>query len=176
MPAADTPDWIVLTDDEELLWMGHPSYWTDIEAFAAGVGLIALAGVIPFVDLTLPIPRLNIVAAAIALLGLLVIVMTVIDHRRTVYAITSEEVYYRRGIIQNNINQVRVDRIQNTSLNQGLMAQLLSFGDVDLDTAGGTDIELRINNIPNPHRVNKIITKQLSEASEGDQARASQAT
>lgn len=161
--ASDVPEWVHLTDDEELLWVGHPSLRPVAPFLAFGVLLIlvglALTSVAP--------PGLWFVPLVLVPVGLVIVARWYLVRWAVKYAITSEEVYKKTGIISRDVTQLRLDRVQNTNFSQSLTERLFSYGDIRIDTAGTGDTELVFEDIDRPEKVNGIITRQLDEAGVG---------
>ena len=164
------PDWMQLTEDEDLLWVGHQSLWAYVSGFLTAVLIVALGVGLPILSPALPsfVPIGTLVLGGVtALAGIALAGVTYLQYRFHIYAVTSEQVYQRRGIVSQNIDQVRMEQIQNTSCSQSVIERLLSFGTVQLDTAGTANIELNLWDIKQPQSVNQIVTKRLNEMSTG---------
>lgn len=153
----DAPSWVTLTDGEQVVWSGHPSLLSVGGSVVVGIIFIAIGisagiffeGVLRLLSL-LPIG-----------LGLFMIVVTYINHRSVQYVLTSEEVYKKTGILSRNVVNLRLDRIQNTSYSQSLPERFLTYGSIQIDTAGTGGTDIRLANVPNPEHVNGLITKYL---------------
>ena len=176
-PQEDVPEWMQLSKNEELLWSGHQSMWTYIPTYLAGAILIAAAAALPILEVSLPasMPATILgVSVVLVALGIGVLVLTYFQYRTHLYAITSEQVFHRSGILSRNIDQVRMEQVQNTSCNQSIVERLLSFGTVQLDTAGTANIELNLWGIHRPRKVNRIVTNRLNEMSTADRDQPAQ--
>ena len=176
-PKEDVPEWMHLSKNEELLWSGHQSMWTYIPTYLTGAILIAAAAALPILEVSLPaaIPATILgVSVVLVALGIGVLVLTYLQYRTHFYAITSEQVFHRSGILSRNIDQVRMEQVQNTSCNQSIVERLLSFGTVQLDTAGTASVELNLWGIHRPRKVNRIVTNRLNEMSTADRDQAAQ--
>lgn len=176
-PQEDVPEWMQLSKNEELLWSGHQSMWTYIPTYLTGAILIAAAAALPILEVSLPasIPATILgVSVVLVALGIGVLVLTYLQYRTHLYAITSEQVFHRSGILSRNIDQVRMEQVQNTSCNQSIVERLLSFGTVQLDTAGTANIELDLWGIHRPRKVNRIVTNRLNEMSTADRDQPAQ--
>lgn len=161
--SADVPDWVHLTDDEELVWTGHPSLRPVAPILAFGV-LLILVGI----GLTSIAPPAFWYAPLVLVpVGLVIVVRWYLLRWAVKYAITSEEVYKKTGILSRDVTQLRLDRVQNTSFSQSLVERLLSYGDIRVDTAGSGATELVFEDINRPDEVNGIITRQLDEIGGG---------
>ena len=64
----------------------------------------------------------------------------------------------QKGLFANTINEFERDKIQNVSVKiNGLLASLLDYGDVDVQTAG-TEGSFHFSSLPCPKKVQDIIT------------------
>lgn len=76
----------------------------------------------------------------------------------TTYTITDRRLNIRRGIVSREIQETRLERVQNVNYRQGLMQRVLRVGDVDFDTAStGEDYSFVFAGVADPagviHRV-----------------------
>lgn len=161
--SGETPDWVTLTEGEEVVWTGHPSLVTESGSIVFGVLLIVAGtavavGVDPISSLPVsPVP----VGGAIVLVGLLSVVAAYLRTRVTAYVLTTEEVYEKHGLLSRTVTNVRLDRVQNTGFTQSFGERLVGVGSVHLDTAGTAGTEFVLSSISEPERVNGLVTEQL---------------
>lgn len=157
-----TPDWLHLADDEEIVWESRPHPIT----MGARVPL-ALAVI--FVGVVLAGWGLTDSGASIAALlgvvlvgaGLVVVLVRYVVWTHTRYVITSDELYKKHGIISRDVVQFRLDRIQNTSLQQSTVGRLLQYGTLTVYTAGSGDPELTFERVPSPERAAGVLNEHL---------------
>jgi uncharacterized membrane protein YdbT with pleckstrin-like domain len=172
MASVETADWLHLTDDEEVLWNGHPSLYTigsdvlfSLFLIVVGIGLTA-AFLIPLDWVPEALAEqwaflpLILVAAGIVFFAIQYGMV-----RRTHYVITTEEVYRKEGLISQDVLKIRHDRIQNTTCSQSALERLFSFGDITIYTAGSDDLEILLTNVSQPQQVSKILTEAFDNAS-----------
>lgn len=156
------PDWVTLTDGEEVVWTGGPTLLAAAGPIVGGA-LLVLAGLAGAGALTEPLRWL---ALAVAAVGLVVVAATYVRVQSTRYVLTSEEVYRKTGILSRRVTNLRLERIQDTSFSQSLLQRIFSYGDVHISTAGSTGAELRIEDVSDPQHVSAVITRQLDALSE----------
>lgn len=156
------PSWVTLTEDEQIVWSGHPTLWSSGRWLLLSVLLIiiGIVGAILLRDL------LRIVSLVLIVLGLLLIVLMIANHRRIHYVITSEEVYKKTGLLSQNVTNLRIDTIQNTSFSQSFLQRLLRYGTVHIETAGSGSTELVIHAVSHPRQVNGHLTEQLDNTTQ----------
>lgn len=156
-------DWLTLTGDEQIEWTGRPSLFTIVPqllvAFGVGVGgALIVSALDSVVDQALP----AVVRLLPLLLALGILVVVLLKWYRVRYIITSNKVYIKRGFISLDIAQIRIARIQNTTLSQSMLERLLGYGDVVAYTAGTDTMDIEFKSVPNPSRVSETLSRLLS--------------
>jgi len=140
-------DWLTLDDDEEILWDGEISQKSMIGTYVVGIPLILLLG-----------------------LGLLIIVPSYLIVKHTDYVITSKGVYKKTGILSRSVTEIEYEKIQNTAFSAGPVARYFRYGDVDISTAGGSGVEMKLRAVDDP-RVSRSASRGSSSAHRGLAAR-----
>ena len=163
------PDWVTLTDGEEVVWHGRPTIYSYVGEVAIGLVIIAVGiGIWVVIGMgnDLGIPTLSAVPSD--LIGGVVVVLGITTAGRPLirwwnvrYLITSEEVYKKRGVISRTVQNLRLDRVQNTSFTQSILGRLLSHGNVHVETAGTGRTEMTFRKVSDPEDVVGHITTQL---------------
>ena len=89
-----------------------------------------------------------------AVIGVAVVVLAGFIKRITThYTITTRRLHIKRGIIAREIQETRLERVQNVNYNQSLIQRMLQVGDVDFDTAAGDDYNFIFAGVANPDEV-----------------------
>ena len=164
--AAAASDWVHLTGDERVLWAGMPSLYPAVPTIALGFAL-SLLGVWLSRDVSLPLLPAW-VALALVPVGALVAAWAYLSRWSTRYVFTTKAVYEKRGLLSRTVTQVRFDRVQNTAFEQSLVERTLSYGDIEIYTAGTGGVNLSLCDVPDPKRVNALVTTQLGETAHTD--------
>lgn len=164
----EAPDWVTLTDGERIVWSGHPSLVTEVGSVLLGAILVAAGiavafGLAPTAGLPLPFP-LSLAGLVLLAAGLLFAVAAYVRTRVTTYVLTTEEAYVKRGLLSRSVRNVRLGRVQNTGFTQSLGERLVGVGSVYIDTAGTDETEFVLASVPDPQRVNGLVTEQLDSA------------
>jgi uncharacterized membrane protein YdbT with pleckstrin-like domain len=146
---------------EDVVFEGHPSWRAVLSFYISGVVGAAAIGAIVALAASVAV---GVVAAVV--LFALVLVVGFVKRMATTYMVSSQRLYIRRGILSKNIQQTRIDRVQNVNTNQSLMQRILSVGTVDFDTAGTDDSEFRFIGIADPGRVVEAVDRAQREAAE----------
>lgn len=94
-------------------------------------------------------------AAVLVFLGAMVVAVLVGWVRRVFvrYTITDQRLRIQRGIISRNVQQTRIDRVQNVNTHQRPVERLLRVGGVDFDTAGTDDAQFAFHGVNDPASV-----------------------
>lgn len=155
--------WLPLTSGERVLWAGTPSAYPTVPPMALGFALCFL-GVWLSRSVALPVvPEWS--PLALLPLGLLVGAWAYLVRWSTRYVFTTKAVYEKTGLLSQTVTRVGLDRVQNTALDQSALERLLSYGDLAVYTAGSGGVDLRLRAVPDPRRVNALVTAQLGEQS-----------
>jgi len=136
-----------LHQGEKIIFEGHPS-WRATLAFYFKALLIA-AGIVLVLSL---VTDISVVLWAVVGLALVVIVGFV-KRMTTVYTITNQRLRIKRGFVARNVQQTRIDRVQNVNTDQSVIERILQVGTVDFDTAGTDDSEFKFAGVSQPEQV-----------------------
>ena len=83
----------------------------------------------------------------------------------TTYTITNRRLNIKRGIISREIQETRLERVQNVNYRQSVYQRLMQIGDVDFDTAATDDYNFVFVGVANPaevvHSVDQATGAQL---------------
>ncbi len=131
-------DWLSLEEDEEVIWEGEPKMNSIIPAIIIGIMLIPIAG-----------------------LGLFIIAGAYLHIKNTDFLVTSDGVYKKTGIISRRVKKIGFSKIQDISFNQGVFGRKYNYGNVDISTAGGQQVDMRFNSVESPKEVQEIINKRI---------------
>jgi len=137
-----------LHPDEEVVFEGHPSWRALLSYYVPAVG-----GVLVVAALVWLLAEVWIAILAGAVLLAAVLVYGLVKRIATVYMVSSQRLFIRRGILSKRIQQTRIERVQNVNTDQSLLDRILRVGTVDFDTAGTDDSEFRFVGIASPDDV-----------------------
>jgi uncharacterized membrane protein YdbT with pleckstrin-like domain len=71
----------------------------------------------------------------------------------TTYTITNRRLNIKRGIVSREIQETRLERVQNVNYRQSVYQRLMQIGDVDFDTAATDDYNFVFVGVANPAEV-----------------------
>ena len=134
---------------EKVIYRGHPS-WRAIIGFylkgtLVGAGAGVLAGLIDS-SVSLGILTFVVVVAITILAGF-------IKRVATVYTITDRRLNIKVGIVSRNVQETRLQRVQNVNYNQGVYERMVQIGDVEFTTAGTDESNFVFAGVASPEQV-----------------------
>ena len=166
----NAPSWVSLDADEELLWVGHKSWWA-VGWWVVGGAVLVLGGLAGTGFLAGPSdlvePPLTLAPLIAVGLGIIVAGYALLKHRSVAYAVTENEVYEKRGVVSSNVTQIPLSRVQNIEMSVGLIDRLLSYGNVTVRTAGTESPNIHLVNVPKPRDLHDTISARLDTQNEG---------
>lgn len=144
---------------EQIIFEGHPS-WRSILAFYLKGLLIGL--IIAVIAKLLGEGFATVFIIVLVALGISVLI-GFIRRVATVYTITDRRLNIKRGIFARDIQETRLERVQNVNYSQTVFQRLLQVGDVDFDTAASDADNLFVfNGVANPLDVVRQVDKATS--------------
>ncbi len=167
MTLGSTPDWFHLDDDEDIVWESRPHPIAIGSGLPIGVGVALLGVLLAGWGASNGIDPLTVTGVVVALAGTGLVGARYLVWTNTRYVITSSELYKKRGVISRDVTQFRLDRIQNTSLQQSTAGRLLGYGNLTVYTAGSGEPELTFEQVPSPDRASSVLSDQLGRSAEG---------
>lgn len=134
-----------LSPGEQVLFEGHPSWRAILGFYLKGVLVAAILGVIA---------KLASGNSAAFLVILVVLAVTLlvgfVKRVATTYTITNRRLNIKRGIVSREIQETRLERVQNVNYRQTIYQRLMQIGDVDFDTAATDDYNFVFVGVADP--------------------------
>lgn len=144
---------------EQIIFQGHPS-WRSILAFYLKGLLIGL--IVAVIAKLLGEGFVSVFIIILAALGIAVL-LGFVKRMATVYTITNRRLNIKRGIFARDIQETRLERVQNVNYGQTVFQRMLRVGDVDFDTAASDADNLFVfNGVANPEEVVTQVDKATS--------------
>jgi len=143
-----------LSAGEQVIFQGHPSWRAILGFYLKGLLIAIVLGVIA---------KLASGSGTAFLVILVVLGLTVlagfVKRVATTYTITNRRLNIKRGIISREIQETRLERVQNVNYRQSVYQRIMQIGDVDFDTAATDDYNFVFYGVANPgdvvHRVDQ---------------------
>jgi uncharacterized membrane protein YdbT with pleckstrin-like domain len=146
---------------EQIIFEGHPSWRAILGFYIKGILLSALAGLV--VAAVTRIGGDDVDGGLVFLVVLIGVGLTVligfIRRVTTTYTITDRRLNIGRGIVSREVQETRLERVQNVNYQQSVFQRMMQIGDVDFDTAAGDDYNFVFAGVAEPadvvHRVDQ---------------------
>jgi uncharacterized membrane protein YdbT with pleckstrin-like domain len=144
-----------LSSGERVIFQGHPSWRAILGFYLKGILIAAIVGVL--------FKLFGSSSGTVFLVVLAIIAVTVLvgflKRVSTTYTITDRRLNIRRGIISREVQETRLERVQNVNYKQSVYQRAMQIGDVDFDTAAGDDYNFIFAGVADPgdvvHRVDQ---------------------
>jgi uncharacterized membrane protein YdbT with pleckstrin-like domain len=144
-----------LSPGEQMIFQGHPSWRAILGFYLKGILVAAIVGVIA--------KLFDAASGTVFLIVLVVIGLTVligfVKRVATTYTITDRRLNIKRGIVSREVQETRLERVQNVNYRQSVYQRIMQIGDVDFDTAATDDYNFVFAGVANPgevvHRVDQ---------------------
>ncbi|MGB7588253.1 MAG: PH domain-containing protein [Solirubrobacterales bacterium] len=154
-----------LSPDERVIFEGHPSWRSILGFYLRGVLIAAIAGVVAKV--------VGADSTTIFLVVLVVLAITFVagfvKRIATTYTITNRRLNIKRGIISREIQETRLERVQNVNYHQSIYQRIMQIGDVDFDTAATDDYNFVFGGVADPGEVVTRVDQATGSATAGPQ-------
>ncbi len=155
---------VKLGPGESVIFEGHPSWRSILDFYVKGaVALVIIAALVALVarvlgdeiDWTL-VGIVLVVGAAIGLLA------GFIKRVATRYTITTRRLNVKHGIVARDVQETRLERVQDVRYSQSVLQRLLQIGDVDFDTAADDPTSFVFAGVANPGEVVELVHSATS--------------
>jgi uncharacterized membrane protein YdbT with pleckstrin-like domain len=146
---------INLHPGEQVIFEGHPSWRAILGFYLKGLLIAAILGALVALGTRIFDDTVNEGLVFLVVLGVLVLTVLVgfIKRVATTYTITDRRLNIKRGIISREIQETRLERVQNVNYRQTAFQRVMQIGDVDFDTAAGDDYNFVFAGVAEPGEV-----------------------
>src|SRR4051812_4308833 len=151
-----------LRDGERVLYEGRPSWRALTPFYAIGIG----AAVAVIVLLGFLADNMGTAIGISVVIAGLTLLIGFVRRVGTKYLLTTQRLRISRGILRKNVQETRLERVQNVNYNQGILDRMFGVGTVDFDTAGSDDSEFRFEWINDPETVVRAVDEATHAASQ----------
>ena len=147
---------------EHVLFEGHPSWRAILGFYLKGVLVAIVLGFIA-----------NLIdgGASVFIVILVILALTLVigfvKRVATTYTITDRRLNIKRGIVSKEVQETRLERVQNVNYRQSVYQRLMQIGNVDFDTAATDDYNFVFAGVANPGEVVEAVDKATGVASAG---------
>ena len=144
----------------------HKIYYKIHRARSSGILFYILSILVLATSIWMFIDQKNIILllTGISLFLIINIITEIIGTKGSTLYIASNGITREMGILGKEYTTVNYEDVLRTTITQSLILRMLSYGDIEIDTAGMEEAELDFKNIPNPHKYKKIIDGLIDKA------------
>jgi uncharacterized membrane protein YdbT with pleckstrin-like domain len=143
-----------LSPGEQVIFEGHPSWRAILGFYLKGIVIAVIVGVIAKL-----VSGNGATIAVVVVIIALTVLIGFIKRVATTYTITNRRLNIKRGIISREIQETRLERVQNVNYRQSVYQRIMQIGDVDFDTAATDDYNFVFAGVADPaevvHRVDQ---------------------
>ena len=138
-----------------MIFEGHPSWRAILGFYIKGVVVTAvIAALVALVTRVLDDEVNSALVVIVALVGVGVTILAgFIKRVATTYTITNRRLHIKRGIVSREVQETRLERVQNVNYDQSVFQRAMQIGDVDFDTAAGDDYNFIFAGVAQPEEV-----------------------
>lgn len=137
-----------LSPGERVIFQGHPSWRAILGFYLKGLLIAIVLGVVgKLVD-----GNFAAFVVVLVVLGLTVLIGFV-KRMGTTYTITDRRLNIKRGLLSREIQETRLERVQNVNYKQSVYQRIMQIGDVDFDTAATDDYNFVFYGVADPGEV-----------------------
>jgi uncharacterized membrane protein YdbT with pleckstrin-like domain len=156
------PVGIDLHPGEQVIFEGHPSWRAILGFYLKGVLVAIVLGVIAKL-------ALGDGEAFLVILAVLAITVLIgfVKRVATTYTITDRRLNIKRGIVSREIQETRLERVQNVNYRQSVYQRLMQVGDVDFDTAATDDYNFVFSGVADPGEVVAAVDRATGASAAG---------
>jgi uncharacterized membrane protein YdbT with pleckstrin-like domain len=152
-----------LSPGEQVIFQGHPSWRAILGFYLKGILVAAIIGVIA--------KLFGASSGTVFLVVLVVIGLTVligfVKRVATTYTITNRRLNIKRGIVSREVQETRLERVQNVNYRQTVYQRVMQIGDVDFDTAATDDYNFVFAGVADPSEVVHRVDQATGTAASG---------
>jgi uncharacterized membrane protein YdbT with pleckstrin-like domain len=152
-----------LSPGEQVIFQGHPSWRAILGFYLKGILVAAIVGVIA--------KLFHASSGTVFLIVLVIIGLTVligfVKRVATTYTITNRRLNIKRGIVSREVQETRLERVQNVNYRQSVYQRVMQIGDVDFDTAATDDYNFVFAGVADPADVVHSVDQATGASASG---------
>ncbi len=160
---------------EQVVFEGHPSWRAILGFYLKGVVIIAVIVALVVAYGNTIGDGVSTSAVVIVLIGGAAIVALIGFLRRvsTRYTITNRRLHVKHGMISRNVQETKIERVQDVNYTQSIFQRLMQIGDVDFDTAANDpDGDFVFAGVAQPEQVVDRVHHATEAQASGPQGRS----
>jgi len=154
---------INLSEGETIIFEGHPSWRAILGFYLKGVLIAVVLGIIAKL-----LGSTSTVFVVVLVVLALTLLIGFLKRWATTYTITTRRLNIKRGIISREIQETRLERVQNVNYSQSVYQRIMQIGDVDFNTAAsGGDYDFIFYGVADPEDVVQRVDRATGAGAAG---------
>lgn len=77
------------------------------------------------------------------------------------YFITNDRVFFEKCFISNNSTSIKFSNVSDVRFEQRLVERIFGVGDIYINTAGSSSVEMVIRDVKNPSKIKNMIEERI---------------
>jgi uncharacterized membrane protein YdbT with pleckstrin-like domain len=156
--------------EEQVLLRRHPSWRAMLAFHLSGLVLAVLAGVVAGLATHFAAGHMQVgwVIVAVVAVFALSILVGVLRRLSTTYLVTDRRLVIERGLLRRDVQEARLERVQNVASRQNVRERLLRVGSVHFDTAAGAGYDFSFYGVSGPRDLVRIVDAALRKTESRD--------
>jgi uncharacterized membrane protein YdbT with pleckstrin-like domain len=139
--------------NEQVIYEGRPSWRSILGFYIMGLVIVAIAA-----GIALLVGGAGLAAAVGGGVFLVLLIVGWLKRISTRYSITDRRLRIQRGLVARNVEEARLERVQNVNVQQGVLQRILQVGTVDFDTASNrADDTFQFRGIAQPEKITRLV-------------------
>lgn len=152
-----------LGPSEEIVFEGHPSWRAILGFYIKGIIVVAIVAVIASLA-----GASTLLVTVIVIGGAAVVVLAGLIRRiATRYTITTRRLNIKHGIVSRDVQETKIERVQDVNYRQTVFQRMLQIGDVDFDTAATDDYNFVFAGVADPGDVVHAVDQATGRSAAG---------
>ena len=150
---------VKLGPGESVIFEGHPSWRSILDFYVKGaIALVVVTAIVGLVTRVLGDEVDKTLVAIVLIAGAALAVLAgLIKRIATRYTITDRRLNIKHGIIARDVQETRLERVQDVRYSQSVFQRLLQIGDVDFDTAADDPTSFVFAGVANPGDIVELV-------------------
>jgi uncharacterized membrane protein YdbT with pleckstrin-like domain len=150
---------------EQVFFHGHPSWRSMLDFYLKGLVAAVIVGAIVGIATRIGSNKVDVGLVIVAVLVVYVIVLVIglITRIRTTYTISNQRLTIDCGLLSRDLQETRLNRVQNVNYTQSMFERMLRIGTVDFDTAAGAEYDFKFRGVADPHGIVRTVDRALHQ-------------
>ena len=150
---------VKLGPGESLLFAGHPCWRAILDYYLKGAIAVAVIAALVALGTNLFGDGVATVAVIlVAAIGAVVVLLAGFLKRvATRYTITNRRLNIRHGMISRDVQETRLERVQDVRYTQSVLQRILQIGNVDFDTASDDPTDFVFAGVARPDEIVELV-------------------